>query len=456
MSSLPAQVPPGTPDKEMIEISIGMSLPNELITNPETLKNLTEAKVQAIRAFPFMAYLIMSMNYRRTDLIPTACATVIGKQDYVIFNDTCFNKVFTGLEERIFCLMHELMHIFLHHIGRQTECAYNPELWNIATDYMINAFLYHIGQENKTNGRPAITLPTWVLFEDKFYKKSADEIYHMLLKESGGDAKKAVEKHGGGGDLDKVMQGGGGKNGQPKQMPMDKVGTREMTTGEKVSVNQKIAATMAAAPQDSSKSMGDGAAELLRLFNEFIEERVDWRTVLRQYIVAGARQRSTYNRSSRRSTARIIFPNLTGDHINVGFGGDSSGSMGMQELGEVQNELRSIMASFESWEIEFITCDTAVHPVGHYLSENGDTYDNVSTEMLGGGGTDMNPMIEYFNEGGDFENTEGERVSIIVTDGYIPPITVDCQHPVILVITSNGNKTFTCDHPDVMVIHIEN
>lgn len=441
---------PVVPSKEQeITITLGHSgLQMEDITNAVTKKNLMDAKIQAVRAFPFMAYLLMATIYKQTKCVPTACATVRGPHQYIVINEDFFNTKLSSLEQRVFVLLHEMMHIFLQHLGRQTEAGYYPPLWNVAADYMINAFLYHIGQENMVNGKTRIDLPKFGLFDDKYYRKSADEIYHIILEENDGDAKKAAEKHGAATEITVLISGGNG------QGPMDEVGREILSTGEKLGVNQKIAATMTAYSTQNDKNIGDAAAGLMRIFNSYIEERVDWKTVLREHIISACKSRNTYAKNNRRS-GRVVFPGLTGDHINVGFGGDTSGSMSADDLGEVQNELRSIMANFESWEIEFVTCDTEAHPIGHFRSEDGDSYENVGLDMIGGGGTDMNPMVKYFDEEAVFDNTEGQLVSIIATDGHIPPIVVDAQNPVVVVVTSNGNKELTSDNENVRIIFME-
>lgn len=437
------------PTEQEITIVVGGGLQHEEITDGLTKTNLMNAKIQAVRAFPFMAYLLMATRYRMTTSLPTAAATVIGSNQYVILNPKFFNEMLTNEEQRIFVVMHEQMHIFLHHIGRQTEAGYHPRLWNVATDFMINAFLFHIGEENKQNGKVRIEMPKFGLFDDKYYRKSADEIYHMLLEEHGGNAEKACEANGAGKGKCITVRIASGKQG-----PLDEVGREQLTTGEKLGINQKISATMTSYATQDQKNIGEAAAGLMRIFNSYIEERVNWKQVLREYIISACKSRNTYARNNRRSN-RVIFPAMTGDHVNIGFGGDTSGSMSADDLGEVQNELRSIMANFESWEIDFVTCDTQVHSIGHYESENGDTYDNISMDMIGGGGTDMNPMVEHFNNGGNFNNTEGEIVTIIATDGFIPPITADSEHPVIVVVTSNGNKSLETDNPDVTIIKME-
>lgn len=425
------------------------------ITDPALKELVLDARVQAIRLFHFCAFMIMSTAFVQCEELPTACATIIGKTNTVVINPKFFSTILTSAAQRTFVVMHALMHLFLYHIGRQTENCYHPMLWNIATDYMINAFLWHMDKDTRRNNTSRIMMPSFALFDDRFYKKSADEIYHLLLKESDGNANKAAQKHGGGGDITVVIQGGGGKNGQPSQMPLDEVGRDVLSTSEKTALNRVIAASLSAQKNSNNKNIGNTLGDMFRLFNEYLEEKVNWKDVLREYIVSVSKTRTTYNRYNRRSDGGVIFPSLTGDHVNILFAADTSGSMSASDLGEVRSELASIMANFESWEIDVVSCDVAVNSIGHYATEDGDTFENVSMDMKGGGGTDMNPVVHYANDEVGFSNTEGETVTIILTDGYMPDIVEEPQHPTIIVLTTRSAENFKTKNDKITVIKMD-
>ncbi len=449
--SVPPIDPTTTPDNNGIVVMD--SIPGDFtkITDPVVLDALIATKIMAIRKFTFMGYMVMSTNFLACDSIPTMAACVIGKQNTVILNEEFFIKGLKNDAQRLFGMLHELMHIFLFHIGRQTENCYDLRLWNVATDYMINSFLWHMNKDVSVNGYNVIELPDWVLHDERFYKKSADEIYHILLKENNGDAKKAAGAHGEDSDITVVIKG----NGKGKQRSFDQVGKEPMTAQQKTAMTRTVAASIAGDSRNNMKEYGEGTAELFRLFASYNQERVDWKSVLREYIVRASKTRSTYSRVNRRSFGAVIFPSMTGDHINIVFGGDSSGSMGEGDLGEVRDEIKSVMTNFESWEMDIVTCDTSVYSMGHFSSEEGDAFENIDLKMKGGGGTDMNPIIEYSNDGGEFHNNDGDIVNIIVTDGYMPDITVEAMNPTIIVITTKGNKDFKSANDNVQMVYME-
>lgn len=451
----PATIPgtdPATPENNGVVILD--SLPGDFtkITDPIILDALVATKIMAIRKFTFMGYMVMSTNFLACNSIPTMAACILGKTNTIILNEKFFLEGLKNDSQRLFGMLHELMHIFLFHLGRQTENCYDPKLWNVATDYMINSFLWHMNKDVSVNNYDVIELPDWVLHDERFYKKSADEIYHTLLKENNGDAKKAAGAHGEDSDITVVMKGGGKGN---KQRSFDQVGKEPMTSQQKTAMARTVAASISGDSRSNMKEYGEGTAELFRLFASYNQERVDWKQMLREYIVRASKTRSTYARVNRRSSGQVIFPAMTGDHINIIFGGDTSGSMSEGDLGEVRDEIRSVMTNFESWEMDIVTCDTDVYSMGHFSSEEGDVFENIDLKMKGGGGTDMNPIVEYSNDGGDFYNNDGDTVNIIVTDGYMPDITAEAMNPTIIVITTNGNKEFKSANDNVQTIFME-
>ena len=405
-----------------------------------TRNKLTSTRIDLVRGYPFLGFLVMSTEYFFTDDINTMAATTIGGNKIYV-NEKFINETLKNRAQRAFVIAHECLHIFLEHIGRQTENAYDPQLWNVATDYCINSYLVELNNKQ-------IEMPVFGLYDVKFKGMSSDEIYHKLLEENDNNAQQAAAAHGAGMDPNEMGDGQGGNGNGKGQCPMDEVGKEPMSDAEKIENQQKCAAALGQSDINAIKQMGSGAADLVRAFEDLIDPKIPWTSMLREFVTTSARTHSTYNRISRRSSGNVIFPSMTGDHIRVAFGIDTSGSMSNEDLTEAMTELHSIIEDFDSWEVMLMSCDTEAHEIGVYSSEDGDDWTSVDKGLVGGGGTEMSVMIEYANEVEDPYN-----VLIIVTDGYVPEEPMDAEvedMPVIAVVTSAGNKDLKLEKCDIV------
>jgi predicted metal-dependent peptidase len=76
-------------------------------------------------------------------------------------------------------------------------------------------------------------------------------------------------------------------------------------------------------------------------------------------------------------------------------------------------------------KITVVECDATIHRTWEY---DGDMPESVR----GRGGTDMNPIIEYFNEHRQYSSL------IILTDGFIGGRTVRSHKPTMMVLCKKG------------------
>ena len=413
---------------EMSEQLKGGRLPSTTSDVSEASKqNLVTTRVDLVRIFPFFGFLIMSTDYFFTTELPTMAATTVGGNKIYV-NEEFLNSM--NRKERAFVIAHEMLHIFLEHIGRQTEHNYHPKLWNVATDFCINSFITEL-KENR------VEMPKVGLYDNKYKAMSADQIYQILLEENDGDPEKAAGQFGEAG------------NGDGEPAPFDVLGRIPMSDAQRTENRQKIAASMGQHDMDKVKNMGDGYADLIRQFEDLIESKIPWQQVLREYITQTSKNRYTYNRPSRKSYhSRIIFPTMTGDNIELVFGVDTSGSMSDKDLGEALSELHSICEDFDNWSVDLISCDTEAHLIGEYISEDGDDFASIDTGLVGGGGTAMGSMAVYANE-----REEQPAVCVIITDGYIPEEELDNEVedvPVIVIVTSSGNQDLKLNNCEVL------
>lgn len=128
--------------------------------------NIDIMKKRLLIKYPFFGSILANISFIVTDSLPTAATD--GKNIY--YNPNFVNSL--KEKEQTFLFAHELCHIAFNHIYRSE--GKNQELWNIATDGVINSFL------SQKDGLPIIE--GGIDIEDAF-KYGAEELYEKLLKE---------------------------------------------------------------------------------------------------------------------------------------------------------------------------------------------------------------------------------------------------------------------------------
>jgi len=419
---------------------------------------LSRAKSQLVISVPFLGIITMQCHYAFTDHIPTAAATVVGGKKNMIYWNEDFMMNGLGEKERVFVICHELSHLVLEHIGRQIENAYNQSLWNVATDYCINGYIQEI-IDNSSGAKKYIERPKIGLYNEDYKGMSADEIYHLLLDENPGkSAEDIAEEHGGGsGEQDGAGTGDwrDAKSGG-KQIAIDEVSKEQQSDASKNENRQTAAASLSQAEQMDAmnhKKRGLGSLGFFRAIKELIEPTIPWSEILSDFVSDTVKTNRTYNRPSRRSSGNIIFPSMDGEHISVCFGVDTSGSMSTTELTEALSELSGIINDFDSWTVNLISCDTDAHHIGDYESGEGDDIKTIDKSLVGGGGTELSPMMKYANEMDDPPN-----VCIIVSDGYIDDQKLNeeiDEIPLIVVVTSSGRSAEDMEIPKGRILKMD-
>jgi predicted metal-dependent peptidase len=151
------------------------------------------------------------------------------------------------------------------------------------------------------------------------------------------------------------------------------------------------------------------------------ESKVPWQQELRAAIknrldsAKFNRRRPTYKKISRRTDwfgSGIVLPGRSGYCPRVAVIIDTSGSMNQNELDSCFSEIAGILKSVSAGApVKLVCADTQIHTVKSLRSVG----DLVSTEMRGGGGTDMAAVMAKVAE-----VIEGCDVLVVLTDGYTP------------------------------------
>lgn len=127
--------------------------------------NLEEIKGKMLVKYPFFGSIISNVTFNETKGIDTAATN----EEEIVYNEDFMNTL--SINDQIFVLAHETMHIAFNHIKRGDNK--NHEIWNIATDAVINAFLKKDGFDVKED---------FVYYEDAI-NYNAEQYYEKLMKE---------------------------------------------------------------------------------------------------------------------------------------------------------------------------------------------------------------------------------------------------------------------------------
>lgn len=299
-----------------------------------------------------------------------------------------------------FLVGHEVLHVVYDHIGRRG--TRDPEIWNIADDYAVNADL-----KRHRVGEFITTVPC--LYEAKYDGKAAEEIYDDLMKNvqylsMDELLDKMLDDHlddDGDGDEDGE---GGDKEGKGKGRP-------KMTPEEREQARQEMKQAIINAAQ--SADAGSIPKGVERMIKQLTSPVMPWRELLQSNLTSAIKSDYSWMRPSRRGWHMdAIMPGMNpGEEIDVTVFIDMSGSISMKQGQAFLSEVAGMMEAFDGFKIRVACFDTEVYNMQEFTSENLDTIEEY--QIHGGGGTDFDCIFKYLKEEGSVPNR-----LIVFTDGY--------------------------------------
>lgn len=367
-----------TKDKDKFKDLIG---PTDPKLDREVREKLVTARVGLLLKASFFGNLATRLRLVNAD---EWCATAATDGRNFYYNSR-FIKMLRPREIE-FLFGHEVLHCVYDHFGRRGDR--DPQIWNIANDYCVNADL-----KEHNVGELITTVPC--LYDPKYKGLSSEEIYDDLMK----NAKKIslddlVNKL-----LDEHM------DGQGEDKP-------QLSEAEKQQIRDEIKEAMLAAAA-TVDGAGNIPAGVKRLIQELTEPKMNWRELLRMQLESTIKSDYTWMRASRRGWHMdAVMPGMKLDPmIDIAVAIDASGSIGETMLQDFLAEIQGIMDSFPAYRIHVLTFDTDVYNPQQYNSDNLDSI--CDYEVSGGGGTDFTCIFDYLKR----EEIEPKRL-VVFTDGY--------------------------------------
>jgi predicted metal-dependent peptidase len=307
-------------------------------------------------------------------------------------------------------ILHEVMHVVLEHTLRRLSAGLDPQIYNIAGDHYINLYIRRIGYE----------IPDGGCCDPQYTGMSTRQIYDELIQDPPPDAEDF--------DMDIVFVGGddGSDDAQSDQ------DVEQVITNILKAANQ---AEMAGYPGSIPDDIG-------RRLEEIKNPQLPWHVLLQNHVSPHAKDDYSYRRPNRRYMPEFYMPEMKSDALNqITAASDVSGSMLDEWLNKYACEIQYVWDVLQPISLRYMTFDTEVHM--DKLYHKGDTFD--SLEIMGGGGTDVTPIIEGIRE-------DCPAIAIIFTDGdfYMPDLS-DLTTDLIWIIIDDPSWTA----PYGTVIHFE-
>ena len=301
------------------------------------------------------------------------------------------------VKEVEFLVGHEVLHVVYDHLGRRIDR--DPEIWNIANDYAVNADL----KKHKV-GEMITTVPC--LYEKKYESLASEEIYEDLMKNvqyiSIDDLLDQM--------LDDHLDGDGDGEGDENEGRKGK-GRPQLSDAEREEIRQEMKQAVINAAQQAEA--GSIPAGVERLIKQLTDPVMPWRELIQTNLTSAIKSDYSWMRPSRRSWHMdAIMPGMNpGEEIDVDIYIDMSGSISNKQGMQFLSEVGGMMDSFDGYNLRVTSFDTKCYNTQEFSSENMENIEEY--ELHGGGGTDFDCIFDDLKEAGRVPNR-----LIVFTDGY--------------------------------------
>lgn len=168
------------------------------------LQRLSDARTYLLMEHHFFGRLAMKMRLGVSEQIATAGVRADGT---CYFNPELIDDL--NIAELGAVLGHELMHLAFGHFDRQS--GKDPQMWNHAGDYVINAMLKRAGLSLPE--RPNLT----PLYDERFEELSDEQVYHVLEEQAREQQQQQQGQQGQGQQGQQQQQGGQSGQGDEQQ-----------------------------------------------------------------------------------------------------------------------------------------------------------------------------------------------------------------------------------------------
>lgn len=305
--------------------------------------------------------------------------------------------------ERRFVIAHELLHAGLRHDTRTG--GRDPYLWNVACDYVINAWLAEMAVGD---------MPEGVLFDPVLKGQSAEQVYDQIAT----DLRRCRKL--------RTLRGVGAPDILPGRVP------HSGEAGAAVDLDEFYRRSLAAG-LDLHRRSGRGLlpAGLVEAINALAHPPPAWDVELARWFddhFPMLERRRTYVRLSRRQSstpdiprAGLRLPEELVARRTFGVVLDTSGSMERVLLAKALGAIASYAATRDVPAARVVFCDATAYDAG-YL----EPYEIAGrVQVRGRGGTVLQPGVDLLETAEDFPD---DGPILVITDGQCDAVRIRREH----------------------------
>ena len=354
---------------------------------------------------PYYGFFLLMLNKLWTkDKIPTAAVCKNGINFQLIINEIFWEKL--SEEHRLGLLKHELLHIAFNHLTSFTMFA-DKKLANVAMDMEINQYI-----DKSWLPEGGIDIDDYK--DLNLNKKAGSKYYYDALSKA--QQNKKNNGTSGDGNMDKLLDGMEGgqmtvtldENGNVKDVNLpdhqwDEF--KDMPDAEKKLIEKQVQRVLNDAKEQTLKKQGyvPGEIESVLVLDEIVPPKFNWKAYIRRFTGISTK---IYTRKIRRKENRRYSEN-PGLKVKMRqamlLAIDTSGSVCDDELKEFMNEIHHLYKC--GVDITVIQCDTTINSIESYKGK-------FEMNISGRGGTEFDPVLEYYNENNKYTSliyfTDGE------------------------------------------------
>ena len=371
--------------------------------------NIDSIKRRLLVKYPFFGSVVANSNFIAEPAIETA-----GTDGTTIYYNPNFIESITN-EEQTFVFAHEICHIAFNHIFRSE--GKDKELWNIATDSIINAFLKQDGLPMVEGG---VDIPDAINYDaEEMYKKLLEEKKQQKQQDVGHDThsmwdnaikKKRQEQQSQSQQLDEKQNEEQEKKRNEEIKKLTELGEKEAFKQNKIARKKQLEELREAL---ASKSHGHGSITNSERRNitdiGMAEPLIDWRRLLKEAVKYDV-DWSYRNAGIEDGVVTAYLEEMPRPETEIVL--DTSGSINETLLRNFLRECKNIL---QTSKVKVGCFDTQFYG----FAEIKDVSDIDNLKFYGGGGTDFDAAVNAF--------TRKVENKIIFTDGYanMPSTPID-------------------------------
>ena len=405
---------------------------------------IKKARVQLLLDSPFFGNLVMNLKIKKMDNL--AFHTMAVDDEGNLYYDDAWVESLTP-DQLEFVLCHEVLHLAFNHMTRRD----NRQLmrWYMSCDFAINSTLV----QSNVGQMPTDSKGQYKgLFDAKYNGWCAEHIYNDLPEQpadaecdgdcancpmgddADGDGEGVPCPHGKDGKDRKDGQGKDGwSSGGGFDHHKDDSGANAKTSEQKRKELESKWTNMVARAAMSARMQGKLPGNLEQMINGLLYPKVDWRTVLWQFVNKVTKDDYRWYPPNRRHLGNGLYlPSMRAESFELAVAVDTSGSISDEELKQFLSEVQAILEMNPSCTLHFYECDADVHKYREYQAG-----ENIDCTVNGRGGTDFRPVFD------DIEKRGLEIPCLVyLTDGYGSYPDQQPNYDVLWILTNDYKVPF--------------